>query len=85
MSETGFYVFGNLTDTGRLAVAGVTETGRYYTAYPESSGYTVSFSGGVVFSASMLKKQIPFATVTPTATVFTLTDASTNFKLEQQP
>lgn len=50
--------------------------------------YTVHgmhLSGGFILGADMVKKQIPYDLFISTAPLFGLTDASTNFKLEQQP
>ena len=46
---------------------------------------TLKMAGGAVTGGGMLKKQITFPLYAPDALSFGITDASINFKLEQQP
>lgn len=100
ITSTGQYISGSITETGRIAFANVSETGEYaptVTGFSMSSGLLVggtfplnttagiTTAGGFLAGGSMVKKQIPYDLYSPAALAFTLTDASINFKLEQQP
>ena len=65
-----------------LAMSGGSVTGGSFNFW-----WTWSFkmTGGSITGGGMLKKQITFPLYAPDALSFRITDASINFKLEQQP
>ena len=80
ISDTGVYVLNGVTETGHSVFYNLTETGQFSVFGESYSAIVGLVIGGTGVSAQMLCSLLPV--VLPE---FTLTNASTNFKLEQQP